>query len=204
MSRLGKRPIALPSGVKVNIDAKNNLAQISGPKGQLSWRYPIFFSLNEEATPQGGGRILKVGVKEIQQNEGLQVKVTWGLTRSRIANMVTGVAEGFFKKLEIQGVGFKAQVQGKNLQLNLGRSHPINHAIPEGVQISIDPKQTLLTVQGADKELVGQVASQIRSYYEPEPYKGKGIRYAGEVIVKKAGKTAVAGAGASSTGGAKK
>ncbi len=200
MSRIGRKLIPLPATVKVGLGT-SNVVEVQGPKGSLRWAYPSVITVAQEAAT-GGEKTLKIGLKEDSADAGFPGTAIWGLARSKIANMVLGVTDGFSKQLEIQGVGFKAQVQGKNLVLSLGKSHLINYPIVEGVSVVADPKQTLLTVTGIDKELVGQTAAQIRSYFVPEPYKGKGIRYVGEVVLRKAGKTAVAGAGAG--GGAKK
>jgi large subunit ribosomal protein L6 len=177
MSRIGKKVIDVPAGVKVGQDA-DGLVVVEGPKGRLTWGLPkqIAFSLD-------GGK-----VKIERSSEDRKVRALHGLSRALINNMVTGVSAGFVKDLEIQGVGFKAAVQGAVLKLNLGFSHDILFPIPAGVKITV-AENTKLKIEGIDKHLVGQVASDIRSYYPPEPYKGKGVRYAGEKIVRKEGKT---------------
>ncbi len=185
MSRIGRKPITVPEKVKVAIAGKR--VNVEGPKGKLSWDLPgpVSAALDKQTvtiTVEGGTR---------------QVRALHGLARSLVANMVLGAGTGFVKKLEIQGVGFKAGVQGKNLNLNLGYSHPIAFPIPEGITVTVTdaagkkvPEGTFVTVEGADKQLVGAVAADIRGFYPPEPYKGKGVRYAGEHIIRKAGKTA--------------
>ncbi len=176
MSRIGKKPLALPANVKVNLQGQK--LNVEGPKGKQ----------HLDLHPR-----MKVSVKDNQ----LQVerptnirtdRALHGLTRSLIRNMVLGVTEGFKKDLEIEGVGFKAQVQGKVLNISLGYTHPINYAIPEGIEIKC-AKPTMISITGLNKQQVGQVAAEIRSYHEPEPYKGKGIRYAGEQVRRKQGKT---------------
>ena len=175
MSRIGKKPVPVPSGVTVSIEGQT--VKVKGPKGEL--------------------QSLLLDLVDVTQNDG-QVKVTprqdtiparaaWGLSRTLIANMVTGVTTGFTKSLEITGVGFRAAVQGKALQLNLGYSHDVSYAIPDGITIAT-PKPTEITVSGIDKQQVGQVAAEIREWRKPEPYKGKGVRYAGEQIYRKQGK----------------
>lgn len=176
MSRIGKKPVALPSNVKAEIQGQKVF--VEGPKGKLNLnvhpRVEVKLESNhivvQRATNQPFDRALH------------------GLMRSLIHNMVKGVTDGYSKDLEIDGVGFRAQVKGKTLSLALGFSHPREYLIPEGIKIEV-PKPERLTVHGIDKYLVGQVAADIRKFYEPEPYKGKGIHYAGEVIRRKQGKT---------------
>lgn len=176
MSRIGKKPIAVPAGVEVKIDG--HTVTVKGPKGTLTR------TLNEEMTiTQEGSEILVT-----RPNDEIKERSLHGLTRSLIHNMVVGVTEGFEKKLEIQGVGYNAKMQGKNLQLSLGFSHPVIVTPPEGITIST-PSSVVIVVSGADKEKVGMVAAEIRAWREPEPYKGKGIRYSGEYVRRKAGKT---------------
>ena len=177
MSRIGKRPVTIPQGVKVSMVGSKILAE--GPKGKSDL----------EIHPR-----MKVTVADGQVSVVRPTNVTLdrslhGLTRSLIANMVKGVSDEFSKTLEIEGIGFRAQIQGKNLALALGFSHPINFLVPDGVKVEV-PKPTAIVVKGVDKALVGQVAANIRKFFEPEPYKGKGIRYANEQIRKKAGKAA--------------
>ena len=177
MSRIGNKPVEIPDKVKVNIDNEGAVS-VEGPKGKLSWRLP---------------RDIKGSVKEnrvslMREAETRSVKALHGLSRSLVHNMVQGVSEGFSKQLEIEGVGFKAAVQGPTLNLSLGFSHPILFPIPKEIKITI-AEGTKLTIQGIDKKLVGQVTADIRRFYPPEPYKGKGVRYAGEQIRRKVGKT---------------
>lgn len=175
MSRIGKRPIKIPEKLKVGVEGST--VTVEGPKGKL----------NVEMHPR-----MKAAVKGdevIVENPGQDRmgRSLFGLTRSLIANQVKGVAEGFVKELDIDGVGFRAQVKGKILELALGFSHPVEFPIPESIQVKVD-KQTHVTVSGIDKHLVGQTTANIRKLYEPEPYKGKGIRYTGEQIRRKQGK----------------
>ena len=182
MSRIGKQPINVPSGVKVSVaDGK---VQVNGPKGALQ------LSLRPEITVDVKGQVVEVK----RADDGRSARSLHGLTRTLIANMVKGVSEGFQKKLEIVGVGYKADVQGSNINLSLGFSHPIKYALPKGVTASVD-KQTLVTLTGPDKQVVGQVAADIRAFRKPEPYKGKGIKYSDEVIRRKAGKAGKAAGG---------
>jgi len=176
MSRVGKKPIILPSGVKAQCKADSITVQ--GPKGKLEC--VIFPGFTVEAKEK------ELIVK--RPSESKQHLALHGTLRSLIFNMVAGVSEGFKKELEIKGMGYKAQVQGKSLVMQLGLSHPVNYPIPEGVTIKT-PKPIQITVEGIDKHQVGQVAAVIRDYYKPEPYKGKGIRYKGEYVRHKAGKT---------------
>ncbi|HNQ72605.1 MAG TPA: 50S ribosomal protein L6 [Verrucomicrobiota bacterium] len=176
MSRIGKLPIAIPAKVKVEV--KGRKVHVEGPKGKLDWELPQRTSLQVEGD--------KVVVK--RDGDDPQARALHGLSRALVHNMVKGVSDGFSKKLEIQGVGFKAAVAGKVVNLNLGFSHPINYDIPEQIKITVE-ENTKLTIEGPDKALVGKVASEIRAYYPPEPYKGKGVRYAGEHVQRKEGKT---------------
>jgi large subunit ribosomal protein L6 len=175
MSRIGKAAIPLPQGVEVK--QAGTAVEVRGPKGQLSQHIPTGISLEIEAG--------QVRVKRSGDAKG--VRSLHGLIRTLIANMVTGVTQGFEKGLEIVGIGYRAAVQGKTLQLSLGYSHTVNYPIPEGIELVID-KQTRITVKGIDKQKVGQVAAEIRGFRRPEPYKGKGIRYIGEQVRRKAGK----------------
>jgi large subunit ribosomal protein L6 len=176
MSRIGRQPIVIPSTVKVEI--KDQRVFVAGPKGKLDFQLP-----KRTLVALDAGRL-------VVQREGddAKAKALHGLSRAILNNLVKGVSEGFVKKLEIQGVGFKAIVQGKNLNLNLGFSHPINYAIPDQIKITVE-ENTKITVEGPDKQVVGKVAAEIRSYYPPEPYKGKGVRYVGEKVERKEGKT---------------
>ncbi len=176
MSRIGKQPIAIPAKVKVEV--KGQKVIVEGPKGKLDWELPRRTSLKVE-----GGNILVSRAGDDAESKALH-----GLSRALVNNMVKGVAEGFVKKLEIQGVGFKAAVTGKVVNLTLGYSHPINYNIPDQIKVTVE-ENTKLTIEGPDKKVVGQVASEIRGFYPPEPYKGKGVRYAGEHVVRKEGKT---------------
>jgi large subunit ribosomal protein L6 len=177
MSRIGNKPVEIPAKVKVNID-NDGAVLVEGPKGKLSWKLPRDIS----------GKIDNNKVTLARSAETRSVKALHGLSRALVHNMVQGVSEGFTKQLEIEGVGFKAAVQGSNLNLSLGFSHPILFPIPKEIKISVTDN-TKLTIQGIDKKLVGQVAADIRRFYPPEPYKGKGVRYAGEQIRRKEGKT---------------
>jgi len=176
MSRIGKQPIVIPAKVKVEVKGQN--VHVEGPKGKLSWDLPKRTSLKV-----ADGKIIVS-----REGEDAQAKALHGLSRALVNNMVKGVAEGFVKKLEIQGVGFKAAVTGKIVNLTLGFSHPVNYDIPDQIKVTVE-ENTKLTIEGPDKMVVGKVASEIRSYYPPEPYKGKGVRYAGEHVVRKEGKT---------------
>lgn len=177
MSRIGKKPIAITSGVKVNI--KDNEVSVEGQKGKLKFDLP--------------GRIsCEVKENQVRVKSPLSSRLDkslYGLTRSLIANMIKGVSEGYSKELEIQGVGFRAAVQGDSLGLILGFSHPVNFPVPPDVKIET-PKPTHIIVRGIDKQRVGEVAAQIRRIFPPEPYKGKGIRYSGEAVRRKVGKAA--------------
>ena len=176
MSRIGKQPIVIPAKVKVEVKGQN--VHVEGPKGKLNWELPKRTSLKVT-----DGKIIVS-----REGEDAQAKALHGLSRALVNNMVKGVAEGFVKKLEIQGVGFKAAVTGKIVNLTLGFSHPINYNIPDQIKVTVE-ENTKLTIEGPDKMVVGKVASEIRAYYPPEPYKGKGVRYAGEHVVRKEGKT---------------
>ena len=177
MSRIGNKAIQIPDKVKVQIDGTGAVA-VEGPKGKLNWKLPRDISAKVENNHVALGR----------SAETRSVKALHGLSRALVNNMVQGVSEGFSKSLEIEGVGFKAAVQGSNLNLSLGFSHPILFPIPKEIKITVTD-QTKLMIQGIDKKLVGQVAADIRGFYPPEPYKGKGVRYAGEQIRRKEGKT---------------
>jgi large subunit ribosomal protein L6 len=176
MSRIGKQPIAIPAKVKVEV--KGQQVFVEGPKGKLNWQLPRRTSIKVE-----NGTVVVS-----RQGEDDQVRALHGLSRALVNNMVRGVSEGFVKKLEIQGVGFKAAVQGKAVNLNLGYSHPINYPIPDQIKVTVE-ENTKLTIEGPDRQMVGQVAAEIRSFYPPEPYKGKGVRYLGERVTRKEGKT---------------
>lgn len=177
MSRIGKKRITVPDKVKVQIASDGGVA-VEGPKGKLSWLLPS----------QVTARVEGAEVALDRTGEGRRERALHGLSRALLANMITGVSAGFRKDLEIQGVGFKANVQGSHLNLSLGYSHPILFPIPEGIKVTVTDN-TKVSVEGIDRQLVGQVAADIRAYYPPEPYKGKGIRYAGEQVRRKEGKT---------------
>src|SRR6266699_4666047 len=176
MSRIGKQPIAIPPKVKVEV--KGQQVSVEGPKGKLNWELPRRTSLKVD-----NGKVVVS-----RQGDDAEARALHGLSRSLVNNMVKGVSEGFVKKLEIQGVGFKAAVQGAKVNLNLGYSHPVNYPLPQQIKVTVE-ENTRLTIEGPDKQVVGQVAAEIRSFYPPEPYKGKGVRYAGEKVVRKEGKT---------------
>jgi len=176
MSRIGRMPIVVPKEVKVAYDASR--VEVTGPKGHLLHLLPQGITVSVE-----DGKVLVQRPNDQRTSRSLQ-----GLTRSLIANMVTGVTHGFERKLEIVGVGFKADVDGKALKLTLGFSHPISFPLPEGIRAEVE-KQTLVTIKGIDRQQVGTVAAKLRSIKPPEPYKGKGVRYFGERIRKKVGKT---------------
>ena len=175
MSRIGKKPVPVPSGVEVSIEGQT--VKVKGPKGELQ---SLLLDLVDVSKEDGQ-------VKVTPRQDSIPARAAWGLSRTLIANMVTGVTTGFTKSLEITGVGFRAAVQGKALQLNLGYSHDVSYPIPDGITIAT-PKPTEITVSGIDKQQVGQVAAEIREWRKPEPYKGKGVRYAGEQIYRKQGK----------------
>jgi large subunit ribosomal protein L6 len=175
MSRIGKKPIAIPKGVQVAV--KDHHVEVQGPKGKLALTVP------EPCSVQVSDGTIVVG----RGAEHRTAKALHGLTRALVANMVRGVTEGFERRLEIVGIGYRAQLSGKSLTFSLGYSHPIIFPLPEGIQAEVD-KQTAITLRGVDKHLVGQTAAQIRSLRRPDPYKGKGIRYADEVVRKKVGK----------------
>ncbi|WP_395667062.1 50S ribosomal protein L6 [Methylocella sp.] len=175
MSRIGKKPVAIPSGVTANVDGQ--LVSVKGGKGQLSFVAP------EDVTVALGAD----GVTVTPRSETKRARAMWGMTRSMVNNLVVGVSKGFERKLEITGVGYKAAVSGKNLQLSLGYSHDVTFPIPEGITITA-PKPTEVAIAGIDKRQVGQIASEIRALRPPEPYKGKGVKYAGEFIFRKEGK----------------
>lgn len=180
MSRIGKKPVAIPDGVKAAVAA--NAINIEGPKGKLTYKFDPRFKVE----------VKDKAVVVTRPSDEKQDKATHGLIRSLVNNMIIGVTKGYQKDLEISGVGFKAAVQGKVLNIQLSYSHPINYDIPEGVTIET-PKPTQIIIKGIDKVKVGEAAAEIRDFYRPEPYKGKGIKYVGEYVRRKAGK-AVAGA----------
>ncbi len=186
MSRIGRAPIAVPSAVKIVTEGQ--LVHVEGPKGKLSWSLPEVIQVKLD------GQILTV----TRQGDERSARALHGLSRALIANMVNGVTAGFSKELEIVGIGYRAVLQGKQLTLSVGFSHPVIMPIPEGITVEV-PKPNILIIKGVDRQLVGQFAANIRRVAPPEPYKGKGIRYQGEVVRKKAGKAAT---GSGAKGGA--
>jgi large subunit ribosomal protein L6 len=177
MSRIGNKSVRLPDKVKVGC-TETGAVTVEGPKGKLEWTLPRQIRLRVEGNE----------VSLARDDESRSVKALHGLSRSLINNMVTGVSQGFQKSLEIQGVGFRAQVQGNKVNLNLGFSHPVVFQIPDGIKVTVQ-ENTKILVEGIDRQKVGQVAADIRAYYPPEPYKGKGIRYSDEQVQRKEGKT---------------
>jgi large subunit ribosomal protein L6 len=175
MSRVGKKPVVIPAGVTAKVEGQR--VAVKGAKGELNFTAPDSVGVKLE-----GGSVLVTPLGEDKRSRAM-----WGTTRARVQNLVTGVTKGFEKKLEINGVGYKAAVAGKNLQLSLGYSHDVIFPIPSGVTITT-PKPTEITVAGIDRQQVGQVAAEIREFRGPEPYKGKGVKYAGEFIFRKEGK----------------
>ena len=175
MSRIGKKPVAVPAGVTANIEGR--VLSVKGPKGTLTLQLAdeVSYEIND------GG----ISVQPV--NDTKRSRSFWGMQRTLVQNLITGVTEGYSKQLQITGVGYRANVQGKNLKLQLGYSHDVDFAIPEGITIAT-PDQTTVNISGIDKQKVGQVAAEIRRWRKPEPYKGKGIKYAGEFIFRKEGK----------------
>jgi large subunit ribosomal protein L6 len=177
MSRIGNKPVPIPPKVKVNFSPDRSV-QVEGPKGKLNWQLPEGIE----------GKIEGDTLTLARKSESRQVRALHGLSRALLNNMVTGVSTGFTRQLEIQGVGFKAAVQGQKLNLSLGFSHPVVFEIPDDIKITVTDNTKLL-VEGVDRQVVGQVAANIRAYYPPEPYKGKGVRYSDEQVRRKEGKT---------------
>jgi len=175
MSRIGKKPVVIPAGVTAKVDGQ--LVQVKGAKGQLEFLVPDDVSVVHQ------DNMIKVDPR----NETKRARALWGTSRAQVNNLVIGVTKGFEKKLEITGVGYRAAVAGKNLQLALGFSHDVNYPIPAGVTI-VTPKPTEITISGIDKRQIGQIAAEIRAFRGPEPYKGKGVKYVGEFIFRKEGK----------------
>jgi large subunit ribosomal protein L6 len=175
MSRIGKKPVAIPGGVTASVNGQ--VVSVKGPKGELK------HVLVDDVIAKLDKGSIEVAPREDTEN----ARAMWGMSRTLLANLVTGVTEGFTKKLEITGVGYRAAVQGSNVQLQLGYSHDVTYPIPQGIQVQC-PKPTEIIVTGIDKQKVGQVAAEIRRFRPPEPYKGKGVRYAGEFIFRKEGK----------------
>ncbi|GGE47511.1 50S ribosomal protein L6 [Agaricicola taiwanensis] len=175
MSRIGKKSVAVPSGVTASVDGQQ--VKMKGPKGELS------FVLHQEVT----AKLEDGAITVTPRSQDKVARSMWGMSRTMVQNLATGVTTGFERKLEIEGVGYRAAVQGKNLQLSLGYSHEVLYPIPDGIQIAC-PKPTEISISGINKQQVGQVAAEIREFRPPEPYKGKGVRYAGEFIFRKEGK----------------
>ena len=175
MSRIGKRPVDLPSGVTAVTSGQT--VEVKGPKGSRS------FTATDDVDVKVEGNVIRVAPR----GSSKRARQQWGMTRTQVANLVTGVTEGFKKELEITGVGYRAQIQGKVLKLQLGYSHDVEYAIPDGVEIAC-AKPTEIAISGIDQQQVGQVAAEIRAWRKPEPYKGKGVRYKGEYIFRKEGK----------------
>ncbi|WP_350334692.1 50S ribosomal protein L6 [Coralliovum pocilloporae] len=175
MSRIGKKPVQMPQGVTAEISGQT--VSVKGAKGALA------FNFTKDVTVE----VTDDGIVVTPRDESKRSRSQWGMTRTMISNLLTGVTDGFEKKLDINGVGYRAQVQGSNLQLALGFSHDVSYAIPDGIQIQC-PKPTEVVINGIDKQKVGQVAAEIRSFRPPEPYKGKGIKYSDETIFRKEGK----------------
>jgi large subunit ribosomal protein L6 len=175
MSRIGKHPVKLPKGVTAKVDGQK--VSVKGPKGELA-----FTAADDIQLALSGDE-----VSVTPRNEARQTAALWGMSRTMVQNLVAGVTKGFEEKLEISGVGFRAALQGKTLNLQVGYSHDINYAIPDGITIAV-PKPTEIQISGADRQKVGQVAAEIRGYRKPEPYQGKGIKYAGEYVQRKEGK----------------
>ena len=175
MSRIGKKPVGIPKGVEVSLNGQN--MSVKGPKGELA------VTLSENVTAVHDDN----GVTLAPANKSQTARSFWGLSRSLVQNLMTGVSEGFTRKLQLQGVGYRASMQGKTLKLSLGFSHDVDFPVPEGISVDC-PSQTEIVITGIDKQKDGQVASEIRSYRPPEPYKGKGVRYEGEYVFRKEGK----------------
>ena len=176
MSRIGKQPVVIPA--KVKVDVKGSKVFVEGPKGKLDMEIPRRTSLKIE-----GGNVLVS-----RDGDDAEARAMHGLSRALVNNLVKGVSEGYVKKLEINGVGFKAAVQGKVVNMSLGYSHPINYEIPDQIKVTVE-ENTKITIEGPNKQVVGQVAAELRSYYPPEPYKGKGVKYSDERVERKEGKT---------------
>jgi large subunit ribosomal protein L6 len=183
MSRIGKKPVTIPQGVQINL--KDHTVEVKGKLGTLTQQFHQIISLKRD-----GDQIVVE-----RPDDTPAVRALHGLTRAMIANMVTGVSEGFKKDLQIEGVGFRGEVQGSTLVLSVGFSHPVKIEAPQGIAFAVDKSGRAVTISGTDKTLVGEVAARIRRVRKPEPYKGKGIRYANEVVRRKAGKAGKVGAG---------
>ena len=192
MSRIGKKPVTLPEKVKAKVE--NGKVLVEGPLGKLSYGLP------DGINAAVAGNVINFSVAQGAQDKS----ALFGTARARVNNMVNGVVKEYEKVLEISGVGFKGSVEGSRVSLTLGFSHPVIMDIPQGIKMSFDPKQTVLTIKGIDREAVGNIAAQIKRVKKPEPYKGTGIKYQGEHIIRKAGKTAAGAGGGGAAGGAKK
>ena len=190
MSRIGKQPIIIPNGVQVKLDA--GVLTAKGPKGELTEALHPYV----KAEIKDGKVLLTADLGAARDASAI-----WGMTRARMNNLVQGVATGYTKILEIHGLGFRAEVAGQKMELALGKSHKVHFEAPKGITLTVDPKKTLITITGINKDLVGEIAAKIRELRKPEPYKQTGIRYQGEYVRKKAGKTA---AGATAGAGGKK
>ncbi|MBE0414257.1 50S ribosomal protein L6 [Yoonia sp.] len=175
MSRIGKKPVELPAGVTASVSGQT--VEVKGPKGTRT------FKATDDVNISVDGNVVTI----TPRGKSKRARQQWGMSRTMVANLATGVSEGFKKELELSGVGYRAQMQGGTLKLSLGYSHDVNFEVPEGVTVT-SPKQTEITVEGIDEQLVGQVAANIREWRKPEPYKGKGIKYKGEYIFRKEGK----------------
>jgi large subunit ribosomal protein L6 len=176
MSRIGKQPVVIPAQVKVQVSGRK--VSVEGPKGKLNLDLP----------PRTTAKVEGTSVLVSRQGEDAQARALHGLSRALINNMVKGVSDGFSKRLEISGVGFKAAVAGKVVTMNLGYSHPIQYDIPDQIKVVVE-ENTKITIEGPDKQLVGKVAAELRGFYPPEPYKGKGVKYSDEHVERKEGKT---------------
>ena len=179
MSRIGKKPVAMPSGVSAEVEGQT--LTVKGPKGSLAMA--LLDDLVTTSIEDG-----QISIKPVAPSQ--RSRAAWGLQRTNVQNLVTGVTEGFTKVLEINGVGYRAQAQGKNLKLQLGYSHEINFPIPQGITIALEgpKKDTIINISGISKQQVGQVAAEIRGFKKPEPYQGKGVKYKSEIILRKEGK----------------
>jgi len=178
MSRIGKLPVSIPD--KVEVKVSNSVVDVKGPKGSLKFALPKHVSV----------AVFESSVSVSRDNDERMARSMHGLCRNQIVNMVTGVSAGFAKELEINGVGYRAEVKGKELHMSLGYSHPVIYPLPAGINAEVDAKRTKITLSGIDKQLLGNTAAKVRSFRPPEPYRGKGIKYADEVIRRKEGKSA--------------